>query len=79
MSMQLFANRMIMFDAVVNLVFACLCVFELVAIGFNVGTLVGLVSTSIISFWAMSILLRAEVIWAKGGKKVVMHYFFYSW
>lgn len=70
---------MIIFDAVINLLFAGLCVFELSVVGFNVGTMVGLISTSIISLWAMSILLRAELIWARGGKHVVMHYFFFSW
>ena len=63
----------------VDLIFASLCVYEIAFIGFNVGTLIGLISTSIISLWAMSILLRAELIFSRGGKRVIMHYFIYSW
>jgi hypothetical protein len=70
---------MIVFDSMVNVVFAALCVFELAFIGFNVATLIGLVTTSTTFLWAMSILVRAELIFARGGKRVVMNFFLYSW
>ena len=76
---QAFARRIILVDAIINLAFAGLCVFELAFLGFNVGTLIGVISTTIISFWAMSILLRAELIFARGGRRVVLNYFYYSW
>lgn len=76
---EIFARRTIYFDATINLIFAGLCVFELAFLGFNTATVIGLVTTSIISLWAMSILLRAELIFNRGGKQVIMHYFYYSW